>query len=147
MTPGDPAVRDFLATSFVARFATRSRAGTPALTPLWFVADAGHLYAMTGQATLAARNAKACPEIAVLLDGEGTGPRARVLRLCGRATVHGELPAWRVLARLALKYYLAGIASELRHARQWRLRQPRGRELLVALWRYLETGVCPKARP
>lgn len=123
MTLDEPALREYLATSFVARFATRSRAGVPALTPLWFVADGGRLYAMTGQATLAARNAKACPEIAVLLDGEAAGPRERVLRLRGRAAVHGELPAWRVLARTALKYYLGGAASELRHAGLWRLRQ------------------------
>jgi len=121
--PDDPAVRELLAISLVARVATRSRAGAPALTPLWFVADDGHLYATTGQATLAARNAKACPEIAVLFDGEAAGPRERVLRLRGRATVHDELPAWRVLARFALKYYVGGFASELRHARQWRLRQ------------------------
>jgi hypothetical protein len=123
VTWDDPAVRELLATSFVARVATRSPAGTPALTPLWFVADGGHLYAMTGQATLSARNARARPAIAVLLDGEGAGPRSRLLRLRGRATVHGELPSWRVLARFAVKYYLGGLASELRHAAKWRLRQ------------------------
>jgi len=123
VTPDDPLVRDFVATSLVARVATRSRAGVPALTPLWFVADGGHLYTTTGQATLAARNAKASPKVAILLDGEAAGPREHVLRLHGRATVHGELPGWRVLARFAVKYYLGGFASELHHARQWRLRQ------------------------
>jgi Pyridoxamine 5'-phosphate oxidase len=123
VSPGDPAVREFLASSFVARVATRSRRGAPALTPLWFVFDAGHLYAATGQATLAARNAKACPEVAVLLDGEGGARRERVLRLRGRASVRAEMPGWRVLARFALKYYLRGAASELRHAGLWGLRQ------------------------
>jgi hypothetical protein len=119
----DPPVREFLASSFVARVAPRSRGGAPALTPLWFVADGGHVYATTGQATLAARNAKACPEIVVLLDGEARGRGGSVLRLRGSATVHAELPGWRVLARFALKYYLGGAASELRHAGQWGLRQ------------------------
>jgi hypothetical protein len=116
-------VREFLATSYVARFATRSRSGAPALTPLWFVVDRGHLYAGTGQAALAVRNAKAHPEIAVVLDGEARGRRERVLCLRGRATVRDALPGWRVLARFALKYYLGGAASELRHARLWGLRR------------------------
>jgi len=123
MSLEDPAVREVLGASFVARVATRSRRGVPALTPLWFVVDRGHVYTTTGQATLAARNAKACPELAILFDGEASGPRGRILRLRGRAVVHGEMPGWRVLARFAWKYYLGGIASELRHRSQWRLRQ------------------------
>jgi len=119
----DPVVREVLDTSLVARVATRSKNGVPALTPLWFVADRGHLYTTTGQATLAARNVKSCPEIAILFDGEGGGRRERILRLRGRAVVHGEMPGLRVLARFALKYYLGGFTSELRHADKWRLRQ------------------------
>jgi Pyridoxamine 5'-phosphate oxidase len=119
----DPAVREFLATSYVARVATRSRTGSTALTPLWFVTRRGHVYSTMGQATLAARNAKVCPEIAVLFDGEAMGPQEHVLCLRGRAAVHGALPGWNVLARFALKYYLGGFASELRHAHKWRLRQ------------------------
>lgn len=123
MSPDDPAVRAFLSASLVARVATRSRTGAPALTPLWFVTHAGRLYMTTGQATLAARNAKAWPEILVLLDGEAAGPRQRILRLRGRAAVHDTLPSWRVMARFAWKYYLRSLGSELRHARQWGLRQ------------------------
>jgi hypothetical protein len=121
--PDEAEARAFLSSSYVARFATRSRSGVPALTPLWFVTGGGHLYAATGQATLAARNAAAQPEIAVLLDGEARGRRERVLCLRGSATVRRELPDWRVLARFALKYYLRGAASELRHARLWGLRR------------------------
>jgi nitroimidazol reductase NimA-like FMN-containing flavoprotein (pyridoxamine 5'-phosphate oxidase superfamily) len=121
--PDDPVVREVLANSFVARVATRSRSGAPALTPLWFVVDAGRLFMATGAATLAARNARACPEIAVLLDGEAAGPRERVLLLRGRATVRDAMPSWRVLARMAWKYYVGGLGSELWHARLWRLRQ------------------------
>jgi hypothetical protein len=119
----DPAVRDVLDTSWVTRVATRSKSGTPALTPLWFVENAGHLYTTTGQATLAARNTKACPEIVLLFDGEQVHGRERILRLRGRAAVHGEMPGWPVLARFALKYYVGGFASEIRHAAKWGLRQ------------------------
>ena len=119
----DPAVREILARSFVARVATRSKSGVPALTPLWFVIRSGHLYCATGKATLAARNARACPEMAILFDGEAGAPRERLLRLRGRAVVHDAMPGFSVLARFGLKYYLGGLASELRHAPLWRLRQ------------------------
>ena len=123
MSPDDPVVREVLDTSLVARVATRSRSGAPALTPLWFVSHGGHLYATTGQATLAARNAKACPCVAVLFDGEMRGPREKILQLHGHAVVRSDMPGFGVLARFALKYYLGGLASELRHAGQWRLRK------------------------
>lgn len=45
----DPAIREYLGTSLVAPVATLSRRGVPALTPLWFVADRGHLYARRSQ--------------------------------------------------------------------------------------------------
>jgi len=122
--PDDPIVLRFLHHSFVARVATQSRSGRPALTPLWFIVDRGHLYMATGQATLAARNAVASPEVAILFDGEAAGRSGHVLRVHGRATVHSGLPSWRVLARLALKYYVAPPAArvELAHAGKWRLR-------------------------
>lgn len=123
MSPDDPVVQRYLATSYVARVATRSRSGVPALTPLWFVADGGRLYTTTSQATLAARNAKADPAVAILLDGEGGDAGGQVLRLRGRARVHARLPSLRVLARFAWKYYLGGWQSELRHAGLWGLRQ------------------------
>ncbi|HKE11263.1 MAG TPA: pyridoxamine 5'-phosphate oxidase family protein [Myxococcota bacterium] len=124
MRPDDPIVRGFLRDSFVARVATQSRSGRPSLTPLWFIVDRGHLYMATGQATLAARNAVANPEVAILLDGEAAGRSECVLRVHGKATVHSGFPTWRVLARLALKYYVAPPAAraELAHAAQWRLR-------------------------
>jgi hypothetical protein len=89
------------------------------------VVERGHLFLATGQATLAARNAVANPEVAILLDGEAAGRSKDVLQLRGRAEVHGEFPSWRVLARLAFKYYLAPQAArvELAHASLWRMRQ------------------------
>lgn len=79
----------------------------------------------TSQAALATRNAAANPEVVILLDGEALGRSEYVLRVRGQARVHTGFPTWRVLARLALKYYLApaAVRVELAHASQWRLRQ------------------------
>jgi hypothetical protein len=123
MNLDDPAIREILDTSLVARVATRSKSGTPALTPLWFVVDRGHLYSGTGRATLAARNAKSFPEISILFDGEAGGARPQILRLHGRAVVRDEMPGMRVMIRFAFKYYLGGALCELRNAGLWRLRQ------------------------
>ena len=125
MRPDDPVVLGFLSPSFVARVATRSPTGRPALTPLWFVMLGGHFFMGTGQASLAARNAVANPEVAILLDGEAAGRSEYVLRVRGHAAVHPGVPTWGVLARLALKYYFAPSAArvELAHRSRWRLRQ------------------------
>lgn len=126
MTPEDPIVRAYLARSLVARIATRSEKGWPALAPLWFVAHEGRLYTTTGAATLAARNAAAHPAVSVLLDAEAGGAQAaHVLRLHGRARVRAGLPSWRILLEMARKYYLApgAMRSEWAHAPQWDLRR------------------------
>jgi hypothetical protein len=125
VTPDDPIVRFFLEHSRVLRLATLSPAGRPALTPLWFVMEGGRLLATTGRATLAARNAAADPRVVLLLDAEAAGRSAHVLRLHGRATVHGALPSWRALARLAWRHYAAppALRAELAHAGQWSLRR------------------------
>lgn len=125
MSPDDPIVLGIQDHSYVARVATRSRNGLPALTPLWFVIEGGHFFMGTAQTALAARNVIASPEVAILLDGEAAGRSEYVLRVRGRARVHEGLPTWRVLTRMALKYYLAPAAArvELAHASQWRLRQ------------------------
>lgn len=125
MRPDDPIVLGIQNRSFVARVATRSRSGLPALTPLWFVTDGGHFFMGTAQTALAARNVIAHPEVEILLDGEAAGKSEYVLRMRGRASVHQGLPTWRVLTRMALKYYLAPGAArvELAHASLWRLRQ------------------------
>lgn len=123
MTPDDPIVRAFLEQSLVARIATRSPKGWPALTPLWFVCAGGRLYATTGRETLAARNAATTPAVAVLLDAEAGGTSAHVLRLHGRARVRPGLPTWPILARMAIKYYVGGWRSELANAARWNLRR------------------------
>jgi len=123
LAPTDAAVAAFLADSMVALFATLSPAGRPFVTPIWFVADDGMLYMTTGRETRAARNIARHPEVTILLGGEGAR-RDTVLRLRGTATCHAGLPPWRVLLRIAAKYYLApgALAVELRHAAQWGLR-------------------------
>ena len=126
MTPDDPIVRAYLARSRVARIATRSAKGWPALAPLWFVAHDCRLYTTTGAATLAARNAAAHPAVSVLLDAEADGAQAaHVLRLHGRARVHSGLPSWRILLEMARKYYVAPAAlrCEWSHRSQWDLRR------------------------
>lgn len=142
MKPDDPIVRAFIERSLVARVATRSAKGWPALAPLWFAEDGGRLYSGTGAATLAARNAAANPDVSVLLDAEAAGISAHVLRLHGRATVRAGVPPWRVLLGLARKYYLSpgGLRCEIAHVGQWNLRrhyyaQAEGVTLEIALER------------
>jgi hypothetical protein len=123
LAPTDTAVTAFLADSMVCRLTTLSSAGRPFVTPIWFVVDAGTLYMTTGQQTWAARNIVRHPNVAILFGGEDAR-RDSVLRLHGTASCHAGLPPWRVLARIALKYYVApsALAVELRHAAQWSLR-------------------------
>ncbi|HVP28821.1 MAG TPA: pyridoxamine 5'-phosphate oxidase family protein [Myxococcota bacterium] len=123
MRPDDPIAIAYLERSMVARIATRSPKGWPALTPLWFVWSGGRLYTTTGRDTLAARNAARDPNVDVLLDAEAAGRAAHLLRLRGCATVRPGLPGWAILARIALKYYGGGWRSELAHARLWDLRR------------------------
>ena len=59
MTPDDPIAATFFEHSLVARVATRSPKGRPAMTPLWFLYDRGRLFLATGRDTVAARNAAA----------------------------------------------------------------------------------------
>ena len=123
LAPTDPKVAAILADSMVALLATRSRAGRPFVTPIWFVVDGGVLYMTTGLETRAARNIVRHPEVTVLLGGEPPHGRT-ALRLRGTATRHAGLPSWRVLARIAYKFYLspAALAVELPNAARWRLR-------------------------
>lgn len=113
-----------VADSYVARLATVSATGAPALTPLWFVVDDDHLIMATAAATLAARNSAANRRVSVLLDAERAGPSTQVLRLAATARVHEGLAPWRMLARFARKYYVTppALRHELANARRWRLR-------------------------
>jgi hypothetical protein len=122
LAPMDEDVRRLLRRSLIVHFATRSRSGKPFATPLWFVADGGVFYITTGPASRAGRNVTHHGEVALLFRDE-LSP-ATFVRMTGVASVHRGLLPWRVLFRLAVKYYLAPAALfvELRHAAQWRLR-------------------------
>jgi pyridoxamine 5'-phosphate oxidase-like protein len=124
VSPGDVAVRAFLRRSMIAQVATLSGKKRPFMTPLWFVHDRGVLYITTGPETWAGKNVMHNPEVALLFSGERAKPSDQCLRLRGRATCHRGLPSWRVLLRVAAKYYLspAALSAELRNARKWRLR-------------------------
>lgn len=120
----DPTLAAFLAGSMVAHVTTVSPAGRPFLTPLWFVVDAGTMYLATGLETRAARNVVSHPDVSVLLIGEAMAPAGAVLRVRGTATRHAGLPPWRVLLRIAAKYYLGpdALRTELANVTRWRLR-------------------------
>jgi len=125
MRPDDSEVQKWLGASMVAQLATLSDREVPALIPLWFVCDGSDLYMGTGRATLSARNITAHSRVVVMLHAERHGKQNRVLRITGVATCHYNVPPWRIILRLAMKYYLTprGLRSELLHWRKWRLRQ------------------------
>jgi nitroimidazol reductase NimA-like FMN-containing flavoprotein (pyridoxamine 5'-phosphate oxidase superfamily) len=108
----------------VALIATCSANGRPFMTPLWFVADRGTLYVTTGAGSLTTRNIARDPDMALLFGGERGGRTDRVLRLRGTATFQPGLPSWRVLLRIAMKYYASprALRVELRNRRKWRIR-------------------------
>lgn len=123
-SPFDSEVRAFLRHSMVALVATRSANERPFMTPLWFVADGETLFIATGAESWTSRNVSRHPDAVLLLSGERSGKTDRVLRLRGTATSHAGLPPWRVLLRIAAKYYASprALRTELRNIRKWRLR-------------------------
>ena len=125
MRPDDPAVRAFLRRSMVARLATRSPAGRPFVTPIWFVVLGERLLLATAEQSVSARNLRAHPEAVLLFQAEREGEAGRVLRLRGPAVVRAGMPSLGSLIRIGLKYYLApgGLRSELANLARQRLRQ------------------------
>jgi hypothetical protein len=123
-SPFDPEVRAFLRHSMVALVATRSANARPFITPLWFVADGGTLFITTGAESWTGRNVSRHPDIVMLFTAERAGRTDRVLRLRGTASARRGLPPWRVLVRIAAKYYasLQALRVELRNRRKWGLR-------------------------
>ncbi len=109
----------------VVQVATLSPQRRPFVTPLWFVVQRGVLYLTTGPATRAGRNVAQHPDVVLLFHGERSMQQGGLLRLRGSATCHGGLPSWRVLLRVAAKYYVSprALSVELRNAGKWRLRR------------------------
>ena len=124
MQADDPAVRDVLRRSMVARIATLSRTGQPSVTPLYFVWLKGHVWLGTADWTLAARDAKADPRVCVLLNVEENPNDRRLLRIAGRAVVRTDAETQRAyVLRVAFKYSLrpSGIRNQLAHFGQFSL--------------------------
>src|SRR5580765_2594998 len=92
MRPSDPEVQKWVGASMVAQVATLSEKEVPALIPLWFVCDGGHLYMGTGRATLSVRNINAHSRVVLMLYAERHGKQNRVLRITGTATCHYKVP-------------------------------------------------------
>jgi nitroimidazol reductase NimA-like FMN-containing flavoprotein (pyridoxamine 5'-phosphate oxidase superfamily) len=120
MNADDPAVRDVLRRSMVARIATLSRNGRPSINPLYFVSLNGRIWLGTSEWTMAARNVKADPRVSVLFEVEQDQGDQRVLRIRGRASVRTDQQAQRSYdLRVARKYILTpgGIRNTLAHLR------------------------------
>jgi general stress protein 26 len=114
----DPAVREILRRSMVARIATLSRNGRPSITPIYFVFVNGRIWLGTSSWTLAARDAKADPRVSVLFNVERNPEDRRILRITGRATVRTDLQMQRSYnLRVAFKCSLtpSGIRNNLAH--------------------------------
>lgn len=111
--------------SRVVLVATLSPQARPFMTPLYFVRHGGVVYLTSGTQSWSGRNVAGHPDVTLLFGGERAAGSDRVVRLRGRASCEtGPMP-WRVLVRLALRYYLApgALAAELSHVALWRRRR------------------------
>jgi general stress protein 26 len=106
MNAEDPAVRELMRRSMVTRLATLSRDGRPSITPIYFVADNGHIWIGTVVWTLAARNVRAEPRVSALFEVECDSADRRMLRITGRAKVRTDRPAQRFYNRRVARKYL-----------------------------------------
>jgi hypothetical protein len=119
MSPEDPAVVDILSRAMVARIATLSRNGRPSINPLYFLHVDGRVHLGTSERTLAALNARACPNVALLFEVERDPADTRVMRILGRATVRTDPDVCRRYARGATRKYFGsfgGLGNALAHA-------------------------------
>jgi len=120
----DPGVRALIGRSMIAEVATLSPKKRPFVTPLWFVLDGGAFYITTGPGTRAGKNIQQHPGVTLLFCGDAAADWGEVLRVRGTAACHHGLPSWRVLLRIAAKYYVSpwALRAELLNWRKWSLR-------------------------
>lgn len=125
MRPDDPEVRAVLRRSMIARLATRSPAGGPFVTPIWFVVVGERVVMATGEQSVSVRNLRVHPEAVLLFEADRGGEAASVLRLRGPAVVRPGFPSVGALIRIGLKYYVApgGLRCELANLSRQRLRR------------------------
>lgn len=112
-------VREYLASSMIARIATLSPKGEPNITPLWFVRDQERLYMTTREGSPAVRNIAERPDVVLLFDSERDALRHQILRLRGRAVFRtGRGIMWRAVLRQLPKYRVspAALRNLLSHA-------------------------------
>jgi hypothetical protein len=109
----------------VTHLATRSPAGHPFVTPIWFVVAGDRIVMATAQQSLSVRNLRAHAEAVLLFGPDRKRPREGVLRLRGPAVVRSTMPSLGELMRIGWKYYLrpGGLRSELANLGRQRLRQ------------------------
>ena len=117
MRPDDPRVRAILRRAMIVRLATRSPAGGPFVTPIWFVVAGDRLIMATGAQTVSVRNLRAHPEAVLLLDADRHRRDAGMLSLRGPATVRLGPPSFGELVRLAGSTTSAGSVSSSRTSR------------------------------
>jgi general stress protein 26 len=120
MRTDDPAARDILRRSMVARIATLSRNKRPSITPIYFVFVNGHIWLGTSDWTLAARDVKADPRVSLLFEVERHRDDDRILRITGKAIVRTDRQIQRSYnLRVAFKYSLTpnGIRHNLAHVK------------------------------
>ncbi|MGB9303038.1 MAG: pyridoxamine 5'-phosphate oxidase family protein, partial [Mycobacterium sp.] len=86
--------------SRVMILASRSQKGTPFAVPLWFVPHHGRIYAATSASSWTVRNVAACPQVALLLGGEGRDNKADRLLVRGCARAVRGTPPPAVLSRI-----------------------------------------------
>jgi hypothetical protein len=119
-----PDARRIVRRARVLLLATASARGHPFCVPIWFAEHRGRFWMSTGAASWSARNATADARVQLLFGGAGRPFEPRV-RITGHAECRrGGLPPPSVIARLAVRYYLAPRRAlvEVRHWRQWRIR-------------------------
>ncbi|WP_374112302.1 pyridoxamine 5'-phosphate oxidase family protein [Rhodococcus sp. CH91] len=88
----------------VARVATLTPKGRPAMTPLWFLLHDGRIHLGTDRSSVVVRNVEADPDVVVLLDLPGPrGGSSHLLRLRGHATVRAGFTRTRRPAREAVR--------------------------------------------
>jgi predicted pyridoxine 5'-phosphate oxidase superfamily flavin-nucleotide-binding protein len=87
MKADDPAVREILSRSMVVCIATLSPHGRPSIHPIYFILNNGKIWIGTAVWTIAARNAKANPQVSLLFNVEQAPEDRRVLRVSGQAII------------------------------------------------------------
>ncbi len=123
MNPEGLAIQQIVRRATVARLATLSRSGRPAVTPIYFIQAGGHIWLGTVDWTLAARNVKTNPRVSVLLAIENQDPHRVLVRIRGRAVLRTDTRTQRKYSRrVARKYLLTadGLRDYLGHIPQLR---------------------------